>query len=181
MDRVIKLKHWQAFLILMTCVVLYVIAAKSNVNLWGISSLELKVLSGIVGLVVFFTWILIVGLFLNRVQDNPHHFRKSLLIVAIVGCILGYSDLHLQALPSNTINILSPISFILPFLTCFGLFYTFKNVPQSLRSIEKGEKAQINDYILDSFLMFSFPIGIWFIQPRLNRIWKVNELIKSEN
>jgi hypothetical protein len=47
-------------------------------------------------------------------------------------------------------------------------------VPKSLKSIESGLKATLKFYIIDAILMFMMPIGVWFIQPRLNRIDLVN-------
>jgi hypothetical protein len=39
-----------------------------------------------------------------------------------------------------------------------------------LKIIEKGDNIDINDYFGDIFLLIFWPIGIWLIQPRLNRL-----------
>jgi hypothetical protein len=39
-----------------------------------------------------------------------------------------------------------------------------------IKSIELGEKADFGEYIGNFFLLLFWPIGIWFLQPRINRI-----------
>jgi hypothetical protein len=177
---ILKLKHWQVFIVLMTFMVLYYLTADSKFGTDNFSSIELRTTFGVIGQIVFFTWVLLLGLSLNRIKENPHHFSKVLLIISVLCCILGYGDLQLRALSSDSSSINETISLILSPLTFLGIIYTFKNVSQSLKSIETGEKAKFKDYILDAILIFMFPIGIWFIQPRLNRIYKVTETTKDE-
>lgn len=178
---ILKLKHWQVFIGLMTLMVLPFLLADSNLGLDNFSSIELKTTFVVIGQIVFFSWVLLLGLSLNEIKENPHHFSKILLVISVLCCILGYGDLQLRSLSADGSSINETISFFLTLLTFFGLIYTFKNVSQSLKSIEIGEKAKFKDYILDAILIFMFPIGIWFIQPRLNRIYKVTEMTNNES
>jgi len=168
---ILKLKHWQVFIGLMTFMVLSFLPADSKLGSGNISSIELKTIFIVIGQIVFFLWVLLLGLSLNSIKENPHHFNKIILVVSVLCCILGYGDLQLRALSSDGSSFNETISPILSLLTFLGIIYTFKNVPQSLKSIEMGVKAKFNDYILDAIMIFMFPIGIWFIQPRLNRIY----------
>ncbi|MFN7330215.1 MAG: hypothetical protein ACK5UP_11995, partial [Bacteroidota bacterium] len=36
--------------------------------------------------------------------------------------------------------------------------------------IELGRLAKINEYALEAFLIWMVPLGVWFIQPRLNEL-----------
>lgn len=169
---ILKLKHWQIFIGLMFFTALPFLLADTNLGVGNVSSIELKTIFVVIGQIVFFSWVLLLGLSLNKIEENPHHFSKILLVISTLCCILGYGDLQLQTLSANSSSIHAIISSFLSLLTFFGLFYTFKNVSQSLKSIEIGEKAKFKDYILDAIWIFMFPIGIWFIQPRLNRIYE---------
>jgi hypothetical protein len=126
---------------------------------------------------VYFIWVLFIGLSLNLLKENPHHFRKGFLIIAVLFCILGYGDMHLRSLSSYNLMVNESISLILTLLAAVGIIYSFKNVAQSLKSVETGDKARFKEYIIDAILIFCFPIGIWFIQPRLNKIYEVTEMI----
>jgi len=177
---ILKLKHWQVFIGLMTFMVIYFLTNESMFGSENLSLTGLRITFGIIGQILFFTWVLLLGLSLDRIKENPHHFSKIIFVISVLCCILGYGNLQLRALLSDCSSINETISLILTVLTFFGIIYTFKNVSQSLKSIETGEKAKFKDYIFDAILIFMFPIGIWFIQPRLNQIYKVTEMIKNE-
>ncbi len=47
----------------------------------------------------------------------------------------------------------------------------FNSYPaKALNAVEKGTDIDINDYFGDTLALVFWPIGIWFIQPRINRI-----------
>ena len=66
-----------------------------------------------------------------------------------------------------------------------GLFATFCNIynlrfcVKTLNSAELRKEAHFGDYIGDFFLMILAPIGVWFIQPRVNHI--INEMPSRPN
>jgi hypothetical protein len=64
----------------------------------------------------------------------------------------------------------------MPF-TIWGLIYIFSRIPKSLNSIENKRIVKSSEYLKDSLLLFIFPIGVWFIQPRINKIAKEEKII----
>ncbi len=180
MKKILRLKHWQVFSILTIFYILIFIFQKINFSIANVTSFELAIASTIILLVLFFLWLMSIGISLNQISDNPYYFRKSLLIIAGTSCILGYSFLNLQRLGFEKDIIpmwLSAVSF--PF-TFWGIIYTFYKVPKSLKSIELGQKAKFPEFLLDLVLFAFFPIGVWIIQPRLNRIYAATEQIGEE-
>lgn len=95
--------------------------------------------------------------------------------------MIGYIELNLKRLTIEGIIIPDWFSILMGPLTAFGIIYTFYNVPKSIRSVELGRKVSFKECIIDFLLLFAFPIGVWFIQPRINRLYAVNELIEKEN
>jgi hypothetical protein len=162
-NMILKLKHWKLFIAFILTLILNVIFAEASMN-------ELKVLSAILGLIILFGWILAVGIQLNRQKDNPFHFSNALFIFSILCCFFGYAEMHISSLDSLPFDIPIIIKMILMPLSFFGIFYSYKNVAKSLKSLEKGRQVIAGEYIIDSILFFAFPIGIWFIQPRLNKL-----------
>jgi hypothetical protein len=51
------------------------------------------------------------------------------------------------------------------------MFYTLWFNAKTFKSVELQREALIGDYIGEFFLLWYFPIGIWFIQPRINKIF----------
>jgi hypothetical protein len=41
---------------------------------------------------------------------------------------------------------------------------------KTLKTIELGRLAKINEYAVEAFLIWMVPLGVWFIQPRLNEL-----------
>ena len=180
MSKILNLKHWQVFALLCTPYIISIIFWQGNFSIGNITALEISVIAGVLSLILFFSWILSIGLLLNSIPDNPYRFKKWLLIFAVICCIIGYSELNLQRLNLANGNIPNPISALLTPLAFFGIIYTFYNVPKSLKSLESDKKAKFSEWIVDAFILFIFPIGIWIIQPRLNKIYAVNEMIENE-
>ena len=67
MKKLLTLKHWQVFLILTTGFVLNFILVESEFKIGQISSLKLAVIVGILSLILFFSWVLTIGIFVIRI------------------------------------------------------------------------------------------------------------------
>lgn len=180
MEKLLTLKHWQLFIIIGLSYTIGIAFWGSHFSIGDISSLEISVLFGIVYLFFFFSWILTIGLFLNSISENPYRFRKGLLIFAVLCSMTGYIELNLQRLAIEGVIIPIWFSTLMAPLTAFGIIYTFYNIPKSLKSIELDRKVPFKECIVDTILLFAFPIGVWFIQPRINRLFSVNELLANE-
>jgi len=180
MKKLLILKHWQVFLVLGLSYAISIALWESDFLIGNISSLDISVIFGIVSLIFFFLWILILGLFVNSISENPYRFRKALLIFSVLCSMIGYIELNLERLTIEGINIPIWFSTLMAPLTAFGMIYTFYNVPKSLKSIELDRKVTYKECIVDTILLFVFPVGVWFIQPRINRLFSVNELLESE-
>lgn len=62
---------------------------------------------------------------------------------------------------------------ILPFhlLATYCVFFNLNFVSKSLVLAEAGRAVSFNDYAGPFFLLWFFPLGIWFIQSRINRLY----------
>jgi hypothetical protein len=180
MKKILTLKHWQVFLVLGLSYIISIALWDSDFYIGSISALDISVIFGIVTLIFFFLWILTLGLFVNSISENPYRFRKGLLIFSVLSSMTGYVGLNLQRLAIEGLDIPIWFSTLMAPLTAFGIIYTFYNVPKSLKSIELDRKVSFKECIVDTILLFVFPIGIWFIQPRINRLFLANELLENE-
>jgi hypothetical protein len=41
---------------------------------------------------------MVIGLFLNNIQNNPYHFKKWILTLAVLSTMIGYIKLNLERL-----------------------------------------------------------------------------------
>jgi len=51
------------------------------------------------------------------------------------------------------------------------MFYCLYFISKSLKAVELQRDVTFNDYAGEFFLIWFFPIGIWFIQPRINKLF----------
>lgn len=62
----------------------------------------------------------------------------------------------------------------LHFFAIFCMFHSLYFTAKSFKSVELQRSVSFSDFVGEFFLILFFPIGIWFIQP------KVNDMIKEE-
>lgn len=64
--------------------------------------------------------------------------------------------------------IIMPLHFFAMFCMLYCLYFAAKTI----RTVELKRIVHSSDYIGEFFLIWLFPIGVWFIQPRINKIVK---------
>ena len=119
--------------------------------------------------VCFMGWLWSLGSFLSSIAEpslrlNLHFFRFAIL----------FSSLYLlTALPFFLSSNPTIEAIILPmhFLALVCLLYAFYFVSKSLVVAETGEAVTFNDYAISLLLFLCSFIGIWLIQPRINRLY----------
>ncbi len=181
-DKIFTIKNWQLFLLLCTTYIFGTVLWSGNSEILGIKTLYLSVTFSVITLIIFFSWVFLLGVFLNSIKENTYRFNKWFLLIASLLGMFIYIELNLSRLGNESFQLPVVFSILLAPLGMLGILYTFYNVPKSLKTLELGRKAHLTEFILDSLLMFAFPIGIWFIQPRINKIYKcLNEEITFIN
>ncbi len=174
MDKVLKLKHWKVFL------ALSIASIVSNTTIEDFDLLN-SILS-IIGITILLLWPMIIGDKLYELQPAKIKLNHTLFLInsfIVLGLVCvtrilfyeeGYSVSGLAALPF--------------FYVVYAYFHIHSFPVEVLKTLELGRKAERGDYIGDFFLMLFWPIGIWFIQPRVNKIiekLELEELFMSSN
>lgn len=104
-------------------------------------------------------------------------FRAGLLLpVGYIGllllCIgLLFQHARMPALPPVTLLLLLPLHL----LSMAGIFYALYFVAKTLNAVERQRPVGLAECLGDFFLLWFFPVGIWFIQPRINRLFAPDE------
>jgi hypothetical protein len=117
----------------------------------------------------FLGWLWSMGSFLTSILAEPQrlplrYFRVSLIYPAIY--VAYFFTVFSASKP--------PSALIVPFhlLAMFCMFYNLYFVSKSLVIAETGEATSFYDYAGPFFLTWFFPIGMWVIQPRINRLFE---------
>ena len=119
----------------------------------------------------FVGWLWAMGAFLNSIVQPSLRLKTGFfrfLLIYPVLYIFVAAPFFFSPDPDP-----SMFAVILPFhfFAMFCLFYDIRFVSKSLALTETGRRATFYDYAGPFFLLWFFPIGIWFIQPRVNKLY----------
>jgi len=186
----LRAKHWQLFMIV------FVIPMVFYVGIMGLMianiandtpdpSIIISYFPFFLLLMIFtgsvqFGWFWAVGVGLNKVippelKLNVKRFKLAFLLVVIA--IFGWVYFMWSLMRSVTLvsqNNYNPAitGLMIPcmFLLIVAVFYIYYFVAKTLRTAELKRAINVGDYIGEFFLIYFFPIGIWFLQPKINKL-----------
>lgn len=101
---------------------------------------------------------------------------KALLIfpaVYITGFFL-FMSFAASSIRSNPDVILYALPIILPlhFLAIASIFYCLYFVSKTIKLAELKRNVTFGEFIGEFFMIWFYPVGIWFLQPKLNQLAK---------
>jgi hypothetical protein len=171
----LKVRHWQLFVFLavmstiaeMMGVVSLPVTARSLKDLGPANFAALSVLTFYMFCFLFWLWSL--GTFLNSILHSPLKLSKTFFRFALI-YPAAYAPFFMGAFFNSKIALLA---IILPLhvFAIFCLIYDLRFVSKTLALVETGRPASFYDYAGPFFLMWFYPVGMWIIQPRINRLY----------
>ena len=170
----LRAKHWQIFLLLFGALIMAQIAMMSSIassgppeNIGRIGFLFESVM--VLFVACFLGWFWSMGSFLSSIvrpglKLKLGFFRFALIYPAFYIPVF----IALFQKPNSTV-----FEVILPFhfFAMYCMFYLLYFVSKSLVLAETGKSASFYDYAGPFFLIWFYPIGVWIIQPRINRLY----------
>ncbi|MBA7510738.1 hypothetical protein ES705_02725 [subsurface metagenome] len=178
MKFLLKMKAWQIFLILVGVPYVLPIIMMSVAK---ISSVYFNAAIIILFVGLYVGWLWTLGVNLNKkVHDNfklKSGFFKSAMVYNLIYALF-FAILFVQSFSYiRTLNSepsLNRLGVIAPFhiIAMICMFYGLTFVARALVTAEKQTKVKADDYIGVFFMLWFFPIGIWWVQPRVNKLFK---------
>jgi hypothetical protein len=181
MKKLLTLKHWQIFMILIGLPVILqivgMIAMISGKNR-TIALLSFPIML-LLFIAIFFGWFYALATSLNKrlpdtVRMNLTKFKWFLFIpvaymlilsVFMVGLFTNMSNPHQP--PIQIFALVVPLHLFSMFCIFYCLYFTAK----SLKAVELQRPVSFGDYAGEFFLLWFFPVGVWIIQPRVNKMF----------
>ncbi|WP_420572869.1 hypothetical protein [Kordia sp.] len=136
----------------------------------------------ILNAVFLFGWLWSMGVGLQKyvpldVKLNVSRFKWFLIIPLVYITLFSFL---FGLLFSNAFNnpeaiasfALPSMAIILPLhlFSMFCMFYLLYFVSKTLKTIELQREAKFGDYVKEALLLWFYPIGIWILQPQINKI-----------
>ena len=198
-STILRAKHWQLFVLIFGIpflIYLYMIFQMVSVfNEIDAGTPDpmvifepLKYFMGfaIISMIVYWVWYWSVGVGLqHKLPDDLKRSTKlfkaflvlpALYITAVSIFVLGVVSQISSLIPGEepTINPII-IAVILPFhfLSIFCIFYCIYFVAKTIKTAELQRKVKFSDFVGEFFLVWFFPIGVWILQPTINKLAEV--------
>ncbi len=155
----LKLKHWQIFLIWILGVIQMVVFM--NTEFWFVG---LGIYFGLL-----FGWIYSIGKVLN---ENNAEIIKKLNVWSIIYLIsIIPMGIRFHNIFSESYERLNPLFFIVSGIVGLVSIINIGMISaKSLKEKEIGNVLTFGNYVLEFFLVLYMIIGVWILQPRLNKI-----------
>lgn len=165
-DFVLRAKNWQIFLCLLT----------PRIASWLIADEDVSNALALMAVLVMLSWLTLLVNALSRIQpDIPGYNYNWLLInVFLVLTAFGYSgitgDPNFQL--SSTSFKASGIGSLVILYVLFAYIHAHWFPASLLIAKETGNRPDTSQVIVPFLAFFFWPIGIWFIQLRVNKLWE---------
>ncbi len=181
MTFLLKIKHWQLFLLV--CVIpliLFLPEIKITNRVLYITIPDSFQFSLIVTSLLIFFWFMNLGNMLHKklppsVKMKIGSFR-SLLTFCFLYLLLRSLALNwINDDPQNLDRFLLVYIGNLIYIIC--MVYCIWFLAKELKSVELQQSVTFTDFISEFFLIWFFPVGIWVLQPRINKLYQNSENI----
>jgi hypothetical protein len=168
----LRAKSWEIFLLLFCIMAVSMVAIVNSIQATPVRDLGKSSLPFMGVMLLFIVcsqgWFGASGSFLNsivqrRLRPGSMFFRLALIypIVYIAAFLILFP-------PSPAIFV---IIFPLHVFAMLCMFYLPIFVAKNLTLVEKGTDVTFSEYAGVFFLLWFLPIGLWIVQPRINRLY----------
>lgn len=164
MKILLRAKHWQLFMLMYGIQIIVVIFNDFDYEYRKITlGTAIDLMGMFIGIGTFLLWLWNIVINLNQnllTKLNRRPFKIGLYLLSLN--ILLTTILIIGDSSEVFLLVLSLLSFgILIYIVLFSA--------KTLKTIELGREASVSEYIGDFLLFIVFPLGIWFLQPRINK------------
>jgi hypothetical protein len=175
-EKFLKAKHWQIFMItfglpFLIQIVLIPMTIMGNDPMIMMNIFPIIMILFIGG---FFGWFWSISIGLQHVIPDESKLNvgkfKIFLLIPVVYMIffLGFFATSFNSGGPNPV--IFAIIVPLHLFSMFCIFYCLYFVAKTFKTAELQRKVTFSDFAGEFFMIWFFPIGIWIIQPKINKM-----------
>lgn len=180
----LQLKHWQLFVLLIGIPIILefltvgFIFSADDFSSGFQSFLRIFPVLMLLYMSILFGWLWSVGVFLSKKlpkgEPMPIGLFKGAIIIPMLYILficwfvakLMWGNEMSELFINEKLGLILTAHFTSMACIFFVLFFNAK----ALKSVELQRSALLGDYVGEFFLFWFFPVGIWFLQPRINQL-----------
>ncbi len=184
-DILLKAKSWQIFILIFGIPMLIQIFFNPIIFSENNPMTMMKFMPVILLIVFsgFFGWFWSIATGLQRkvpqgikmkIKRFKTFFIIPLIYIPLVFVFMGYalSDYSQTVQESSGIMTGIIVATIVPLhiTSMFGIFYSLYFAAKTLKTVELQREVSFSEFVGEIFLLWFIPLGIWFIQPKVNKM-----------
>jgi len=184
MTKLLTIKHWQLFGLLMGLPMIFQFVIMGSLMNSGNPTIMFAAfpIMMILFIGLFFGWFYALGTNLHKklpetATMNLTKFKVFLLIPVVYMLFLSvfmfgmFSNISTGGQPNPAI-----FALIVPLhlFSMFCIFYCLYFNAKALKTVEWQRPVTFSDFAGEFFLIWFFPIGVWIIQPRIDKLFDTN-------
>lgn len=193
-NQFLRAKHWQLFLLTfgIPMVLQFVMMGRVFASIGNSNPPDPTVMLDfmnyfpilmILYTVVFFCWFwsVVVGLQPKIPQECKTKlirfkvfFFIPLIYMILISVLMVniFSELVNNPTSPDPTQIGSIVAIIIPLhlFSIFGIFHTIYFAAKTFKTAELKRKVSFSDFIEEFFLIWFYPIGVWILQPKINKL-----------
>lgn len=171
----LRAKHWQIFCLIFVVLTIGEFGAiagiPARIQSWhdlGPGAI-IFLWATVASFLCFLAWFGSMGLFLRSIAKPELRMGTQFFRFALVYAAVYVPLFLLFVIPGAGVpgRVIVPLHWAC--MVC--LFYLLYFVSKNLVLVETGKPASFYDYAGPFFLLWFFPIGVWLVQPRINRLY----------
>lgn len=185
-ERFLRAKHWQLFALTFGLPIVFQVvnifflfgsagsAEENNATFVRYFFTALPIVS-IISMSVFFGWFWAIGVGLQSKVPNSITMKlgrfKFFLIFPLIYIVSAFLFITNSIAGGTQLNSES-LTVILPLhlFSMFCIFYCLNFTAKTYKTVELQREVTFSDFAGEFFIMWFFPIGIWIIQPKINKL-----------
>jgi|SRR5689334_21626895 len=177
MRTFLRFRHWQLFGVLVgiPLIIRLINSTSLRIPTEVMNAMFPAVL--VLLMLIYFVWAYAIGTNLSSkipkdVKMNFKLFKTAQLFIIFFIPIFGITTWLLMSFSpggkpnQNIIAILGLLMCLIPFCIIYCIYF----VAKTIKLVELQRPTSVKDFYADFLLILVFPLGVWIVQPRLNKI-----------
>lgn len=184
-EKFLKAKHWQIFMITFGLPFLIQIITIPMIIIGNDPTIMMNVFPVImilfIGGFLGWFWSIGVGLQIKVPQDVKMKVKRFKVFLIIPLAYMLFISISMGSIFNGAIDvgqepnpgiIGSMVGIIVPLhlFSMFCIFYCLYFVAKTFKTVELQREATFSDFAGEFFMLWFFPVGIWVVQPKVNKM-----------
>jgi hypothetical protein len=189
-DKFLKAKHWQLFILIIgipivcqiiSMIIMFNIDAVNEPTVFTFLPFILMMPVMFIGIFSMLGWQYAISVGLQKlipqeakmnVKRFKFFFFFPFVYMLFVGLLVAFGMIIFSKIQIEPAIIIVAVLIIIPchLFAIFCMFYVLYFLAKTIKTAELQRETKFDDYAGEFFLMWFYPVGIWILQPKVNKL-----------